>query len=219
MHPGLQAVQQRGNSALTTSGSNNAMAVTKALLVDTLDMMRKFERLGMSRDQAESLTRSMTEIMCVNKEKIAEQFVSKASLEKLMSSPTPLSQAVLEQEARIAGFKSEVQKSQELHHSSLTRDTERLQTMLDKVKAEIRYEIDKLTASQRLDLNLEKGRMRDELQALRDKANELEIKMDKETNSLKAAVEQTKNETIKYCLGMMLAFTTAGLGAARLVSK
>lgn len=27
-----------------------------------------------------------------------------------------------------------------------------------------RYEIDKLTASQRLDLNLEKGRMRDELQ-------------------------------------------------------
>ena len=82
-----------------------------------------------------------------------------------------------------------------------------------------RYEIDKLTASQRLDLNLEKGRMRDELQALRDKANELEIKMDKETNMLKAAVEQTKNETIKYCLGMMFAFTTAGLGAARLFSK
>ena len=50
-------------------------------------------------------------------------------------------QAVLEQEARIAGFKSEVQKSQELHHSSLTRDTDRLQTMLDKVKAEIRSEL------------------------------------------------------------------------------
>ena len=40
-----------------------------------------------------------------------------------------------------------------------------------------RYEIDKLTASQRLDLNLEKGRMRDELQMLRDKTNELEIKV------------------------------------------
>ena len=61
--------------------------------------------------------------------------------------------------------------------------------------------------------------MRDELQALRDKANELEIKIDKEVNHLKAAVEQTKNETIKYSLGMMLAFATAGLGAARLVSK
>lgn len=40
-----------------------------------------------------------------------------------------------------------------------------------------RYEVDKLTASQRLDLNLEKGRMRDELQALRDKSNEMEIKV------------------------------------------
>lgn len=79
-----------------------------------------------------------------------------------------------------------------------------------------RYEIDKLTASQRLDLNLEKGRMRDELQALRDKANELEIKIDKEINMLKATLEITKNETIKYSLGMMLAFATAGLGAARL---
>lgn len=39
------------------------------------------------------------------------------------------------------------------------------------------YEIDKLTASQRLDLNLEKGRMRDELQSQRDKTNELEIKV------------------------------------------
>lgn len=57
------------------------------------------------------------------------------------------------------------------------------------------------------------------MQSLRDKSNELEIKLDKETNMLKAATEQVKNETIKYCLGMMLAFTTAGLGAARLVSR
>ena len=63
--------------------------------------------------------------------------VHKSAAERAAHPPLP--QAVLEQEARIAGFKSEVQKSQELHHSSLTRDTERLQTMLDKVKAEIRW--------------------------------------------------------------------------------
>ena len=60
-----------------------------------------------------------------------------------------------------------------------------------------RYEVDKLSASQRLDLNLEKGRMRDELQVLRDKSNEMEIKMDRETNALKAAVEQSKNEVLR----------------------
>lgn len=47
-------------------------------------------------------------------------------------------QAVLEQEARIAGFKSEVSKSQELHLASLTRDTERLTNNLEKIRAEIR---------------------------------------------------------------------------------
>ena len=63
-----------------------------------------------------------------------------------------------------------------------------------------RYEVDKLSASQRLDLNLEKGRMRDELQVLRDKSNEMEIKMDRETNALKAAVEQSKNEVQQLCV-------------------
>lgn len=75
-------------------------------------------------------------------------------------------QSVLEQEARVAGFKSEVVKSQELHLASLMRDTERLTTNLGNLRNEIRYEVEKLTASQRLDLNLEKGRMRDELQVI-----------------------------------------------------
>ncbi len=177
--------------------------------------MRNFEKLGMTREQSERLTRDLTEILCINKDKIAAQFVSKSTLEKvsfwgaamhlsrlhgqavymlryritiaahssnscdvskactadaalqrtqqstadksdvfddaciLVASASNVEvqgvirthvflQAVLEQEARIAGFKSEVQKSQELHHSSLSRDTDRLQTMLDKVKAEIR---------------------------------------------------------------------------------
>eukprot|EP00884_Botryococcus_braunii_P015063 jgi/Botrbrau1/23558/Bobra.0141s0028.2 len=170
---------------------------------------RAFERIGLSREQSEAMTETLTDLVCANRDKMAEIFATKVALEK----------AILEQEARIAGFKSEVVKGQELHLASLTRDTERLSNSLEKIRSEIKYEIDKLSSMQRLDLNLEKGRMRDDMQVLRDKANELEIKMDKETNMLKAAVETTKNETIKYCLGMMLAFTTAGLGAARLFSK
>ena len=42
--------------------------------------------------------------------------------------------------------------------------------------------------------------MRDGLQGMRDKANELEIKMDKETNALRAAVEQSKNEVRMSCV-------------------
>jgi hypothetical protein len=169
--------------------------------------MRKFESIGMKREQAEALTVTVTEVLCTNRDQLAESYVTKAVLEK----------SELQATASIAGFRAEVLKSQELQVATFTRDTEKLQANLEKLRSEIRYEIDKLTASQRLDLNLEKGRMRDELQALRDKANELEIKVDKEVNSLKAAMEQSKNDTVKYVLGLMLALLTAGLGAARLV--
>lgn len=169
--------------------------------------MRRFERIGMTRNQSEALTEVVTEVLCRNRELLGETYVSAAALEK----------SELKAEAAIAGFRAEVLKSQELQAATSTRETERLQANLDKVKSEIRYEVDKLTASQRLDLNLEKGRMRDELQSLRDKSNELEIKVDKEVNSLKAAMEQSKNDTVKYMLGVVMALITAGIGAARLV--
>jgi hypothetical protein len=57
--------------------------------------MKKLESIGLSRPQAEALTRHMTELLCANKEKVADAFVSKSFLEK----------SVLEQEARIAGFR------------------------------------------------------------------------------------------------------------------
>ncbi len=49
-------------------------------------------------------------------------------------------QSILEQEARVAGFKSEVLKSQELSAATFLRDTERLQSSLDKIKTEVRYD-------------------------------------------------------------------------------
>ena len=39
----------------------------------------------MTRPQSEALTEHITEVLCVNKEKISESFVSKAALEKVCS--------------------------------------------------------------------------------------------------------------------------------------
>ena len=152
------------------------------------------------------MTMVVSDVLRRNIDMLADTYVSTVSLEM----------SELRAQSSIAGFRAEVMKIQELQEATSVREMERLQANLDKVKSEIRYEVDKLTASQRLDLNLEKGRMRDELQSLRDKSNELEIKVDKEVNSLKAAMEQSKNDTVKYMLGVVMALITAGLGAARL---
>lgn len=39
--------------------------------------------MGMTRDQAEALTETITEVLCNNREKLAESYVSKAALEKV----------------------------------------------------------------------------------------------------------------------------------------
>mmetsp|Transcript_14044 Transcript_14044/g.42391 ORF Transcript_14044/g.42391 Transcript_14044/m.42391 type:complete len:283 (+) Transcript_14044:227-1075(+) len=212
--PALLHLQGHGRArhisegALTTLQRKTSISATaRALLVDTLDMVRNLEKVGLTRQQAELLTEHLTEVLCDHKEKLSQNFVSRAMLEKTL----------LELDAQQAGFKSEISKAQDLHVTTLNRESERLANDVAKVRSEIRYEVDKLTASQRLDLNLEKGRMRDELQALRDKSNELEIKIDKEINALKAAVELTKNETIKYSLGLMFGLLTIGLGVIRLL--
>ena len=197
--------QQRVSAAAAAAAGHGPEE--NGMLVDTLAMMKRYEGLGLSREQAEALTQVVTDVLLRNREMLANTYVSVAALEM----------AEMRAESSISGFRAEVMKIQELQEATSIRETERLQANLDKVKSEIRYEVDKLTASQRLDLNLEKGRMRDELQSLRDKSNELEIKVDKEVNSLKAAMEQSKNDTVKYMLGVVMALITAGLGAARLV--
>jgi len=171
--------------------------------------MKSLEASGLTRAQAEELTTTLTQVLCLNRERISEGFVAKSALEKV----------VLEHEARVAALRSEVTKGQELHLASLARDTERLTASLDRVRSEIRTEADKLTAATRLDLNLEKGRMRDELQALRDKAAELEIKIDKETSALKAMLESTKSEMVRYSLGLLLSASAVGATIFRLFSS
>lgn len=183
--------------------------VAKNLLIDTLGLMKNFERQGLSRAQSEALTEHMTEILCRNKERLSEQFVAKSSLEK----------TILEQEAKIQYFKQDLQKSQDVHLATVLKDVERQQNVLDKIKAEVRHEIDKLSASQRLDLNLEKGRMRDELQQLRDKTTELEIKLDRDVNELKATVERSKNDVIKSVIAIMGTFSAIAFTISRLLGS
>ena len=50
--------------------------------------MRRFERIGLTQNQAEALTTHVTELICTNKEKISEQFVSKAALERVGQLPS-----------------------------------------------------------------------------------------------------------------------------------
>ncbi|MEW5309028.1 MAG: hypothetical protein WDW38_000941 [Sanguina aurantia] len=192
---------------LTDLDRDTRALIVKNLLVDTLSLFKGFERVGISRDQAEELSHQITALIVLNKEKMDQTFVKQQTLDRI----------TLEQEASIVGFKTELSKSQDMHIANVNKDLERQQSFLDKTRAEVKHEIDKLTSSQRLDLNLEKGRMRDDLQTIRDKVTELEIKVDHDINDLKSSVEKAKNDTIKSVITILGTFSAIAFTISRFV--
>ncbi|KAK6778132.1 hypothetical protein RDI58_024850 [Solanum bulbocastanum] len=104
----------------------------------------------------------------------------------------------------------------EHHFSLLQREIEKLRNDIEKMRSELRYEVDKLTAGQRLDLNLERGRIRDELANQNAETTNLTNKLDWEIHALMAQIEAAKYEVIKYCIGTLVSISAVGLAVLRL---
>ncbi|KAJ8451957.1 hypothetical protein Cgig2_007440 [Carnegiea gigantea] len=103
------------------------------------------------------------------------------------------------------------------HFSLLERENEKLQGDIEKLRSELRYEIDKVTAGQRLDLNLERGRIRDELANQNAETTNLTNKLDREIHALRAQLEAAKYDVIKYCIGTLVSISAVGLAVLRIL--
>ncbi|KAL2468453.1 hypothetical protein Fot_50029 [Forsythia ovata] len=180
----------------------------RVYLVDTLALVRSLEAKGIPSNHAEAITLAMTEVLDDCMENISQSLISKAEMQKIK----------MAQEANLSKFQSEVQGSKERHFSLLQREAEKLMNDIEKMRGELRYEIDKVTAGQRLDLNLERGRIRDELSNQSAETTHLTNKLDGEIHALRAHIEAAKNDVIKYCIGTLLSISAVGIGMIRVFS-
>eukprot|EP00955_Chlamydomonas_euryale_P093085 364759-Chlamydomonas_euryale.AAC.2 len=80
----------------------------------------------MPRKEAEQLAEYITEVIVTNKAKMDDAFVDKGHLEKV----------IMEQGMRMTSSKSELEKAQDIQSGILTKELERQQTFLDKMRAE-----------------------------------------------------------------------------------
>nr|XP_009598778.1 protein FMP32, mitochondrial isoform X2 [Nicotiana tomentosiformis] len=172
-----------------------------------LSTVRRLEAQGVPTKQAEAITAAITEVLNDSLENVAQTFVSKEELQTLE----------MIQESKLSKFKSEVQSSQENHFSLLQHETEKLKSDIEKMRSELRYEIDKVTAGHRLDLNLERGRIRDELANQNQETTNLTNKLDREIHGLRAQLEAAKYDVIKYCIGTLVSISAVGLAVVRIL--
>ncbi|MBA0653463.1 hypothetical protein Goklo_020635 [Gossypium klotzschianum] len=149
----------------------------------------------------------MTEVLNDSLENVSLSVVSKFEMRK----------SEMTQESNLSKLKSEVQSSQELHFSVLQHENEKLRNDIEKMRSELRHEIDKVTAGQRLDLNLERGRIRDELSNQSAGTSNLTNKLDREIHALKAHLEAAKYDLIKYCIGTLVSISAVGLAVVRVL--
>ncbi|KAG6392794.1 hypothetical protein SASPL_147020 [Salvia splendens] len=163
-------------------------------LVDTLALVRKLETQGVESRQAQAITEAMMQVLNDSMENVSGSYVSKSEMQK----------SEMFQENNLSMFKTEVKSSQDHHFSMLQHEMEKIKNNIEKMRSELRYEIDKVTAGQRLDLNLERG-------------FSLTTKLDREIHTLRAQLEAAKYDVIKYCMGTLASVSAVGLAVLRIL--
>eukprot|EP00899_Mesostigma_viride_P022659 jgi/Mesvir1/3578/Mv12041-RA.1 len=169
---------------------------------------KSLEKHGLTPAQAEAIVGSVLHVTGTLHEKIDGSFTPKSEMNAFNLTAT----------ATISQFKHEAVTAQESYAASQRREIERLRADLDKIKSELKWDIDKLASGTKLDLNLERGRLNDMIRSQEDVIQATDNKLDREINAMRTYLEATKYDVIKYCVATMISIGAVGLAVLRLVA-
>lgn len=125
--------------------------------------------------------------------------------------------ATYTQNVDLAKLRSEVLAADSTEANTTRAAHERLTNDIAKLGARLRDEVSRTQASVRLDLNLEKGRIREEGLGQELKLKEVEARVDQEVAILREKLEQVKFQTLQWLIGVCTGFAALLLGAWRLL--
>ncbi len=96
------------------------------------------------------------------------------------------------QQVDFAQLKSELQLTEKNDLAMLKAENDRLVTDIEKLKQRLREEITRTQAGVRLDLNLEKGRMREQSSGQELKIKEVDTRIEQEIAALRTQIQSSK---------------------------
>ncbi|KAI0065639.1 DUF1640-domain-containing protein [Artomyces pyxidatus] len=164
---------------------------------DTHHFVQRLEREGLNRAQAEGIMSAMAEVIDESIRNMTGNMVTKADQEKHHYT----------QQVDFAQLKSELQLMEKNDLSMIKAENDRLVTDVEKLKQRLREEITRTQAGVRLDLNLEKGRIREEASRQELKMKEVDTRIEQEIAGLRAAIQSSKATTLQYLVGFVTGCT------------
>ncbi|KIK93283.1 hypothetical protein PAXRUDRAFT_829120 [Paxillus rubicundulus Ve08.2h10] len=160
---------------------------------DTHHFVQRLEREGLNRAQAEGIMSAIAEVIDESIQNMTSNMVTKADQEKRQYT----------QQVDFAQLKSELQLMEKNDLAMIKAENDRLQADMQKLKQRLREEITRTQAGVRLDLNLEKGRMREESSGQELKIKEVDTRIEQEIAHLRTAIQASKATTLQYLVGFV----------------
>nr|CAG8639136.1 1786_t:CDS:2 [Entrophospora candida] len=178
--------------------SSNYSSNDKTQYFDTSTFVQKLEAEGFTRQQSEAIMKSMSEVLDESMNNLIKNLVTKAEQEK----------TIYKSKVDFAQLKSEIQMLEKNDFQILKTDNERIISEVEKLNQKLTESIRHTQANAKLELNLEKGRIRDGASTLELKIKETDSKIDGEIGKLKTQMESIRFQILQYILG-----TLTGAGA------
>lgn len=111
-----------------------------------------------------------------------------------------------------AKLKSDIQQMERHDVAEVKSANERLKAEIEKLRKTLHEEITRSQAGVRLDLNLEKGRIRDETIEQHERLRKTDDKIENEILALKRQMEGIKLQILQYMIGTITGAGTLVLG-------
>jgi len=173
--------------------SFHATTLTREFHFDTHHFVQRLERDGLTRPQAEGVMTAMAEVIDESIKNMASNMVTKADQEKFQYT----------QKVDFAQLKSELQMMEKNDLAAMKAENDRLIMDIEKLRQRLREEISRTQAGVRLDLNLEKGRMREEQSGQELKIKEVDTRIETEIANLRTSIQASKATTLQYIVGIV----------------
>ncbi|KAI5205150.1 DUF1640-domain-containing protein [Aureobasidium subglaciale] len=194
------AVQPRRHFSATTQRNRDHH-------FDTLKFVQRLQDEGFTEEQAVAMMKVLSDVVEESIQNLTRTMVLREDQEK----------ATYTQKVDFAKLRSEL-LSADSTESSLTRAShERLTNDLAKLNSRLRDEVQRTQASVRLDLNLEKGRIREEANSQDLKIKETETRIEQEAAALRERLEAVKFSTLQWLMGVTTGTAAIILGVWRLL--
>ncbi|KAM5156960.1 mitochondrial calcium uniporter regulator 1 [Mantella aurantiaca] len=199
-------------------------SVGKKFYFDTHAVVQVLENKGFSTQQSEIIVSALVKIMNTNMDLIYQDMVSKVQQEITL-------QQVM---SHIASVKKDMIILEKSEFSALRTQNEKVKIELQQLKKQLKDDILKVRANNKLDFNLEKSRIKEmhadngrkllelrteivEMHGTQDKGlTQTKRKIDTEVAGVKTMLESHKLDTIKYLAGSVFTCLTIALGFYRL---